>query len=81
MKTALFFVVFLSALFSFARQAVDFKQIHSQAHQEMDKVLQDNPQVYETKPIMRKPASAKPVRGTTEKLDEIERQADTHISW
>ncbi|MBT4791707.1 MAG: hypothetical protein HON90_09065 [Halobacteriovoraceae bacterium] len=55
--------------------------------QSMDKniqsVVKDNPQMYETKSFSgRKPASVESTEeSSTDKLDAVEEQADTHQSW
>lgn len=81
MRLALLSIFVLGTSFSFAKKAPDFKEVHSKVNAEFYDKLQENPQMYETKPIVRKPASVQPVRKNIEKIDEIEMQADTHTNW
>lgn len=81
----LFFVLILSFLTftAFAKRDVDFQSFSQKMNQNIDKTVQDNPQMYETKPIKnRKPASVKQIDDeSTEKLDAIDDHADSHMSW
>ncbi len=68
----------------FARRDVDLKTFSKKMNHNIDWVLEDNPEVYETKPIHRGPASVTPVENeekNRDKLDEIEEQANTHTKW
>ena len=81
-----FLLLFLSALVSvsFAKNDADFKNFNKKMTQKIQQVLDENPHLYETKPINRGPASVQPSAQNEEpiqKLDDVEEQADTHINW
>jgi hypothetical protein len=67
---------------SWAKPDINFKSFNKTVNHNIDQTIQDNPQMYETKPISRRPASVKFIEPeSTDKLDAIEEQADSHISW
>lgn len=61
---------------------VDLKTFNEKMNKNIDSVLADNPEVYETKSSGRSPASVKPkVDPTSKQLDEFEEQAAGQKSW
>jgi hypothetical protein len=85
MKTLITFIALFTILFSLnllAKKDVSLKSFNKEMQKNMNEVIQDNPQMYETKPIRmnRAPASVSPVE-TTQKLDEVEEQADSPKDW
>lgn len=85
MKHFIKILLVLSTLLSMnlmAKKSVDLGIFNKEINKNMNEVIQDNPQLYETKPVRmnRAPASVSPVE-TTEKLDKFEEQADGHKDW
>lgn len=69
---------------AFAKEAGSLKDFNKAVGENISDVLSENPQMYETKPVGRKPASVnRPIQDakSVEKLDEVIEQADTHTSW
>ena len=75
--------LFLCVSYTGLTKEVDLQQFNQQLHKNMQQVIEDNPQMYETRKPGRAPASVTPVipESPTEQLDEVEEQADTHTSW
>lgn len=67
----------------YARPDSKLKTFNKEFSQQMNKVIEENPQMYETKPIGRAPASVVNIiePEATEKLDAIEEHADSHMGW
>ncbi len=68
----------------FAKNDANFKNFNKKMNQNIDEVLEQNPHLYETKPIGgRQPASVHMIdaEDSTDKLDDVVEQADTHTSW
>lgn len=77
---ALLILAFISA--AALAKSVNFEQFNKKLVSEIDSVIEDNPETYETKPRGRAPASVKPeVDSTSKQLDEFEEQASGHKSW
>ena len=70
-------------LIGLARPDIEFKNFQEKLNSNMQEVLEENPQMYEKKDIHRKPASVEKFEEdkTINKLDGIDEQADTHLSW
>ena len=70
-------------LLGFSRPDIEFKNFQEKLNSNMHEVLEENPQMYEKKDIHRKPASVERYEEdkTIDKLDGIDEQADTHLSW
>jgi len=82
MKLILPAMMLLACTFAYAKKDRQFKNFNKEMMENISTVLKDNPELYETKDIHRKPASVSPVEEvTTEKLDQIEEQADGRKSW
>ncbi len=64
-------------------KAVDLSEFNEKLHQNMDTVLEQNPQVYEKKSFGRAPASvpSESPENLTEKLDHFDEQIDGQKSW
>mgnify|MGYP001303290831 CR=1 FL=1 len=78
---AFFFCFMLVSSVSYAKN-VDFTQFNSRMNENLNEVIEDNPQMYETKSLGRTPASVTPVKETsTDKLDNVDEQANTHNDW
>jgi len=79
------FIVLLCLIFSsvlIARNDVDLSSFNKEMQQNMDEVIQDNPQIYETRNPGRTPASVEATEiDTTEQLDEFQEQASGQKSW
>lgn len=68
----------------FARPDVDLSSFNKHMLENMDKVIEDNPEIYETKTLGREPASVKPDPrkiSPTEKLDNFDPQGNAPKSW
>ena len=82
-----FIIIFTLSTFGivFAKESVDFNKFNKEMMKDITNVLHDNPELYETKPINRKPASVEEIHKkkneTTEKLDRFSEQADGVKSW
>ena len=80
-------IVLLCLIFStvlIARNDVDFSSFNKEMIHNMDEVIEDNPEIYETKNPGRVPASVKPNEvdiDTTEKLDKFQEQVSGPKSW
>ena len=79
------YFIILSLIISsiaFAKRDVDLGAFSMEFNKNIDEVLEDNPEVYETKPVQikRGPASVTPIE-TIEKLDQVEEQADGFKDW
>jgi hypothetical protein len=82
MKLLLVFTFLFGSFSLFAKKDIDFKSFNKQVNKNIDEVIQENPQLYETKELVRKPASVELVEPeSTDKLDEIQEQADSHMGW
>ena len=88
MKVILFSTILIFSSVSFAKSKANFKSFNKAVSENISETIDQNPQMYETKPLNRGPASASPAiiqndseMKSTDKLDAVEEQADTHISW
>ena len=84
MKSFIFSIILIASGITLAKKAVDFKTFNKAVGENISDTIESNPQMYETKPLDRKPASVEqvdPVLKSTDKLDEVVEQADTHTSW
>ncbi len=82
MKFILLFICLLSATSLWGKPGVDFKSFSKSVNQNIDQTIQNNPQLYETRPVNREPASLKKIDDeSTEKLDAIDEHADSHMAW
>ncbi len=80
MRILLLSLLFLPVAFG---KAVDLSEFNEKLHQNMDTVLEQNPQVYEKKSFSRAPASisSETPENLTEKLDSFDEQIDGQKSW
>mgnify|MGYP003682945181 FL=1 len=77
-------VLLASSTMAFAKSEQKFNKFNKQMMNNISTVLKDNPELYETKSISRKPASVSPTelqKDTTQKLDKFDEQADGTKSW
>jgi hypothetical protein len=81
-KYILLVTCILGVTLTWAKPDVDFKSFNKSVNENIDQTIQDNPQMYETAPIGRKPASVNYIEPeSTDKLDAIDEHADSHIKW
>jgi hypothetical protein len=79
------FLLFICLAFStalMARTDIDLSSFNKQLIENMNEVIEDNPEIYEAQNPGRVPASVKPVEiDTTDKLDNFQEQANGQKSW
>lgn len=82
MRFLLFISLLVCSSSGFSKSEANFKSFNKEMNKHLDEVIEENPQMYETKSMERKPASVKKVEPeSTEKLDAIDEHADTHMGW
>ncbi len=84
MKVLLIAFILAFSTVLLAKRDVDFDSFNKEMMENIQEVIDENPQMYETRPVGRKPASVEPVdeeENITEKLDEVNEQADGVGTW
>ena len=82
MKKLLLLICLVFSTVLIARTDIDLSSFNKHMIQNMNEVIEDNPEIYETKNPGRVPASTKAVEiDTTDKLDEFQEQANGQKSW
>ena len=88
MKAIIFSLIFIGSGLTLAKKAVDLRSFNEAVGEDISEVISENPQMYETKEINRKPASKSKQFNEnindlsgTDKLDAVDEQANTHTSW
>ena len=82
MKKLLLLVCLVFSTVLIARTDIDLSSFNKHMLQNIDEVIEDNPEIYETKNPGRVPASTKPVEiDTTDKLDKFLEQANGQKAW
>lgn len=74
MKWIAVVALIFTSIIAMAKTDMDFKTFNKKMNENIQHVLKENPHLYETKDIYRKPASAIEAVEHNEKLDEIEHQ-------
>jgi hypothetical protein len=76
MKWVLLCLIAILSVSIWARNDIDLSSFNKEMVKNIQEVLDENPQLYETKDPIRKPASVEPAhKVTTENLDDFEEQA------
>ena len=82
MKKLLLLICLVFSTVLIARTDIDLSSFNKHMLQNIDEVIEDNPEIYETKNPGRVPASTKAVEiDTADKLDEFQEQASGQKSW
>lgn len=88
MKVLIFSIILIGSEVTFAKKQVDLESFNKAVGQNINEVLEENPQIYEVKPGGRHPASVNNRKREVpaeieniEKLDSIDEQVNTHTSW
>lgn len=76
-------IIFTLLISSFAMaKEVDLETFNKKVIENIDSVIEDNPELYEKKSRGRSPASVRPeVDPTSKQLDKFEEQANGQKSW
>lgn len=69
MKKLILLLTLLSFTSVFAQENFKMKEFNQKLHQDIDKVLENNPQLYETKPMVKKGRGPASVAPTSEELE------------
>jgi hypothetical protein len=85
MKSIFITFILVGSFSLYAKNDMDLKYFNKAMAKDIEAVITENPHLYETKPQKiegRIPASVQAVdEATTETLDSIDEQADTHTKW